>query len=1153
MSAAESERRRLEEAIAAQERLRGEVDDAVLDTVIAALREKLAALGPVGQQRKLLTILFMDVAGSTQIVRDMDPEENMAIMDTALRRLSGPVFDLGGSVTRYMGDGFKAVFGVPVAHENDPVQAVRAGLAILSEAEKYGTELERDWGIVGFRVRVGIHTGLVILGGFSEAEDTIMGAAVNLAARIESAAPPGSVLISHDTYQHVQGLFEMQPLEPITAKGFDRPVPVYRVIRARPRSFYQPTRGVAGVTTRMVGREAQFDTLVALYRRVREERRAYLVTITGEAGVGKSRLVYEFEKWVDSQPESAWLFKSRAGQGTLRRPYAMLRGLLASRFGMQESDPGHVVYAKLLLGIRAAVSGDEHLNMKAQYIGRLLGYPPPGKSAVAPLPDDPGQLRRRALRYLGEYFAGLAQQDPALILLEDIHWADSSSLDAIEQLLDQMPDLPVLVIAAARPELFDRHPGWGQERPNGHKLPLAPLSRPDSLALLADILQKVERMPPGFQERIAANADGNPYFLEEFIKMLVDEGAIRIGPDSWVVLEERLDGMHVPQTLVGVLQARLDRLPVAERNVLQAASVVGRIFWDGLLAFIRSREAAQAGDAPLADSLKSLQRRELIFRRDSSVFTHTNEFIFKHDMLREVTYERVLLVTRRRYHTLAAEWIIAQAGDRVQEFAGQIAQHLELSGKGENALRYLKLAGKEAARKSAYREAVDYFTRGLSYTPAGDLEKRFELLLGREEALSLMGGREDQAADLTALEEMVHLLDNPAYGAEVVLRRAVYAGDIGDFPAAVRLGRQAVELAGKLDDPDMEARSRQLFGRALSKSGAYQPAMDQLEAALVLARQTGDLRREGSILNNLGPVASSLGDYGKAREYYARGLDLARQAGDRYLEGSALNNLGNVAWSSGDYPAAAEIYSQAREISHEIGDLQGEAITAINLGVIAADLGDYPQAEAHHRQAWELAGSVGYRHLERVALNNLGTVIHSQGDYERALSFFHQALDLARTLGDRSGESFVLDGLSNTHAALGNLAEAIDAGEKALKLRTELAQRVMALESRATLARAALANGQKEKALQEVNHVVAFLEGGGSLAGAADPVQIYLTCVEVLQAAGDGRADRLLEEGGRFLKERAGMITDPESRRSYLESVPWNARLAALYQSTQTP
>ena len=300
------ERQKLEEAIAHLEAQRATLGEVVVEAALTPLRQKLAEIEARGdfpeQQRKQVTILFSDIAGSTKIVSHLDPEEARDLFDAALRRLAEPIARHGGHVTRFMGDGFKAVFGSPQAREDDPERAVRAALGILEVARQLADELRATRNVQDFQVRVGVNTGLAALGGVTEAEDTLMGSPVNLAARLESAAPPGGTLISHDTYRHVRGVFDVQPLPPITAKGFEQPVPVYQVMRAKPRSFRTHPRGVEGVETRLVGRESELKLLQEARILAVDEGEGQVVTITGEAGVGKSRLLYEFENWLELQP-----------------------------------------------------------------------------------------------------------------------------------------------------------------------------------------------------------------------------------------------------------------------------------------------------------------------------------------------------------------------------------------------------------------------------------------------------------------------------------------------------------------------------------------------------------------------------------------------------------------------------------------------------------------------------------------------------------------------------------------------------------------------------------------------------------------------------------------------------------------------------------
>jgi class 3 adenylate cyclase/tetratricopeptide (TPR) repeat protein len=708
------ERQQLEQAIVAQESLRGTIDDAIIDAAIGALKKQLAALdSPPQQQRKLATILFVDIAGSTRLTQGMDPEEQMSLIDPLVHRLAARVGEHGGHVSRYQGDGFKAVIGLPVAQENDPAQAIRAGLAIQAAADEIAEELEAERGLAGFQVRVGITTGLVFSGGETEGEDTIKGEAVNLAARLESAAEPGTVLISHDSFKHVRGLFDFEPLEPVELTGFSDPIKVYRVLGAKQRPFYRGMRGVEGVETRMVGRELEFLQLQKIMRDVIEEGEGQMVTVVGDAGLGKSRLMYEFENWADLLPEQVWLYKGRARLETQNLPYGLLRDLFAFRFGIQDDDSATILREKLAIGFGEVFSASEESEKQVHIIGQLLGYGFQDSPHLEDIMGNPQQLRDQALMYLASFFKSLAEKRPILVLLEDLHWADEASLDALNELAMEMKNQPVLILATTRHGLFERRPHWGEGQAFHRRILLEPLSKRESRNLVAEVLQRVQDVPETLSELVVGNAEGNPFYVEELVKMLVEDKVIIREDPHWRVETSRLEEVHVPPTLTGVLQARLDGLPEEERRALQGASVVGRVFWDKILEHINGSQENRITDRGVAEVLAELRSRELIFRRETSAFAETREHIFKHALLREVAYESVLKRVRQAYHALVAEWLIEHAGDREGEFTGLIADHLELAGKESEAYRYLVKAGQEASAKYANEEAIRFFKRTL--------------------------------------------------------------------------------------------------------------------------------------------------------------------------------------------------------------------------------------------------------------------------------------------------------------------------------------------------------------------------------------------------------------------------------------------------------
>ena len=683
----------------------------------------LSTRGQVNLERRVVTILFSDVKGSTALAEGLDPEEWTEIMDGAFDVLIEPVYRYEGTLARLMGDAVLAFFGAPIAHEDDPERAIRAALEIIAGAQEYAERLEREQGIAGFKVRVGIHTGLVVVGEVGSdlrVEYTAMGDAINLASRMEQHAPPGGILITHDTYRHVQGVFDVLVQEPLVVKGKAEPVQTYLVQRAKPRAFRRPGRGVEGIETRMVGREAELKHLQDAFYTSMEDGELQVVTVVGEPGVGKSRLLHEFDAWAELLPEPFYYFKGRAAAETKNQPFGLIRDLISFRFQIRDSDTAAGVLRKLEEGVGASLDGYRERGgqpldtARAHFIGHLVGFELGESPYLAAVRENPQQLRGPALDHLAGYFEGMARRLPVLILLEDLHWADDSSLDALNYLASALRQQSLMIVGAARPELFERRPHWGEGQNFHRRLALEPLSKWDSRRLVAEILRRIDEVPDTLRDLIVAGAEGNPFFIEELVKMLVEDGVIVKGEEEWRVLPSRLADVRVPPTLTGVLQARLDRLPLEERAVLQQASVVGRLFWDRAVARINASTVEGIDDAGVIDRLSTLRGREMVFQRETSAFADAQEYIFKHALLREVTYESVLRRVRRAYHGLVADWLLEQGGERAEEYVGLIADHLELAGRAAQAIEYLLGAGDRARGLYAHREAIHAYERALA-------------------------------------------------------------------------------------------------------------------------------------------------------------------------------------------------------------------------------------------------------------------------------------------------------------------------------------------------------------------------------------------------------------------------------------------------------
>lgn len=1007
MQPPETDINQLRAAMAALEAQRTVLGDAVVDPALDSMRLQLAALDadvPTQQQRKQATILFADVAGFTTLSEMMDAEEVTDLINALWARLDSIITTYGGRIDKHIGDAIMAVWGVEAAREDDPERAVRAALAMQAEVAAYHSALlsERrlpDAPPVALEMRVGINTGPVLLGrvGLTR-EYTAMGDAVNLANRLEQAAPTGGVLVSHNTYRHVRGIFDTEPLGPLQMRGRHQPVPVYIVLQPRPRVFRPATRGVEGVSTRMIGRDAELAALQAAFHEVIEGGRSRVVTVIGDAGVGKSRLLYEFDNWVEARPEVVRYFKGRSIPTLQSVPYSLWRDLLALRFDILDSDSQAVALSKFRKGMgddgransgaaatRAPDAADGHPANRdriphfTDIIGHWLGFDFSSSPAVASLSNSP-DFASLAQAYFLRFSRLLAAERGVAVLLEDIHWADDSSLDLIGRMAEAIPDAHLLIVCLARPSLFERRPKWCEDLPGHRQIHLSPLDDTASRSLVDEILQRAEWIPDALCDLIVEGAEGNPFYIEELIKMLIEQGVILREPDGsrrteqWQVVEEKLGAFRVPPTLTALLQSRLDGLPQAERQVLQRAAVVGRVFWDDAVRLLFEDGETAGGalpahaGAPGSDSsiaagempflLSSLARRELIEHRERSAFAGTNEYSFGHNLLREVTYETVLLRDRRNYHARVARWLEVNSGARLSEYLGLIAEHYSMAGADNRAAAYLERSGDAAQRSGAYHSARAAFERALALRP--------------DDATEAIAG--------------------------LRLKLGAVHWNLGDFPAAERSLFFARDSARRSGDTRGQANALYWLSRVAISRGDYPNARMLLAYGLPLARAS-DPETLAQVLYGVADVAWKVGDLDTLSAYITESLALARAAGNITLELMALNRLGTMAYLTGDLEAARDYYQTCLDLARTSGNLEREATALMNLGALAHRQGDPGGGLAFYRAALAHYREIGRSEQVVMALGNLAEAEVDQGDLAAARDDVGEGVAVAWRLG----------------------------------------------------------------------------------------------------------------------------------------------------------
>lgn len=1008
-----NELEQLQQTIATLEAQRPILGDVIVETALGPLREKLAALqskqtkpGQEGQQRKLITVLFADVSGFTNMSEQLDHEEVSEIINGLWSRLDKTLLDHGAYIDKHIGDAVMALFGAPTAQEDDAERAIRAALGMQAEIKKWKEAFSRGNPtlhdlVQHIQMRIGINTGPVLLGTIgSTGEYTAIGDAVNLASRLEHAAPVGGVLISQDTYRHVRGIFDVTPLDPIQVKGKSEPVQVYVVNARRPRSFRITTRGVEGIETRTIGREVEMGKLKAALQSVMETGQTRIVSIVAEAGTGKSRLLYEFLKWLDEQHYSISMFKGRATPEMMNIPYSLVRSLLSTSFEIQDSDPASTAREKLERGLLSYANGDQDATTWPPFIGHLIGYDYTDDPRFQGLQADARQIRDLAFHYLTRFFTHSMQDQTGIILLEDIHWADNGSLDLIDHLTNDRPDLPLLIISLTRPVLFESRPAWGSGAVEHLRLDLQPLSAQDSRQLVADILRKAAEVPPALVDLIVERAEGSPFYVEELIKALIDEGVIVREEEQWRVREDRLPDLKVPATLTGVLQARLDNLTAADREVLQQASVVGRVFWNKVVEHMRNPETNMSASPLLvANRLETLEKKELIFHRDASAFAETPEYIFKHAILRDVTYESVLLRLRKVYHVQVAENLIELGGERVNEYAGRVGEHFEQAEEWQRAAEWYTLAGIQAQEAYATEAATSYFQKALNFLKdqngAQESTRKQEVYRRLGEVLNWQARYSEAAQTYQSLLEIARDRDNLVAQSRAYYGLATSQGYQGDQRAALESAIQAEELARAANSPIDLIKALWTQGSARFRLGEAQAALELGEQALSIATEQNQPAEIGRCLNLLGAGHYVMGRYRQAEEYFERAVTIFQEMGNRRQGMDLLSNLGVIAEARGDYDLALLRYDNALEIARQIGYRDGEIVFLTNRGGQHVALKDYEAAESDLVEAIKLAGVAGSWVLA-LTYANLALAYFGQNKTDEALAAAKNALELGQ-------------------------------------------------------------------------------------------------------------------------------------------------------------
>lgn len=918
-------------------------------------------------ERKTVSVLFADLVGFTSSAANADPEDVASRLETFHNAVRTDIERYGGRIEKLIGDGVFAVFGAPISHEDDAERAVRSALrlqeTITSLNETDETELA---------VRVAVTTGeaMVRLGGTTQDLEGIVGDVVNTASRLQQIAPEGGVIVDETTYSATHRVAEYQEPTPVTIKGKSDPILVRVAIRMKSRFGV----GVdVDETTAFVGREDSLRLLVDSFERAIGSHTAQLVTVSGEPGVGKTRLVAEFRRIIDDRSDLVWWRQGHClpyGDGI---SFWALGEIVKAHAGVLDGEPGHTVRTKIISTAEDLIEDRTQASWVGERLLELIGATTSESS------------KRERFTAWTQFLESLAARNPLVMVIDDLHWADPSLVEFLDELVETDEGVPLLVVVTARPELYDPHPGWGGGKRNSTSIALGPLSPEETAELVGMLTDSVDS-----EAATAAlqRSGGNPLYATELVRMAADRQA-----------SGSSDGA-IPGTIQSVIASRIDLLAPEDKHLLQTASVVGKVFWSGAVAFATGTSADDVDE-----SLKRLARRELIKRARRSSMRDHDEYTFWHDLVADVAYGQIPRRSRRDAHKTVGQWLEATAGERIGELAEILAYHfseaLDLSralGVDDERLelaarRHLLEAGRRAENVNA-EKAISLLSRALDLSSAPADQAEILIRLANAQSVS-MGGEKAvgfaQQASAAAIESgSVELMAE----ATTVLSRTHWLAGNGE--GAHETTRHALSLVESM--PDGPTLTKTLTGAigTLYLRGDFAGLQELIDRALEVGREYGPRPDYLQALKWAGTFAAEQGDP-RGITWLREAYDGAVALGDTNLQITTTNNLASFLTEPEQIDEAIEICESAIALGRARGALSAGDFTRLTLCEALWHLGRWSEIVPHFEYLIDTYGSGNY-----TGLGGLGwRVTHSVfTKHPRAYEWSEEHLDRARRIQD---------------------------------------------------------------------------------------------------------------------------------------------------------
>lgn len=949
-------------------------------------------------ERRNVTVLFADITGFTELSETLDAEDVVQVINGYFTRMLEIIAKYEGTLDKFMGDAMMVLFGAPVAHENDPERAIRAALEMQSALSAFNrSRIAKRFLPKPLQMSIAINSGRVFAGNVgseTRAEYTIMGENVNLAYRIESIAEPGQVVISENTFHKVRNVFRFQSLGEFKFKGIRNPTQVYLVIGGKEQIANSTMSKRAEPTAiPLVGRTKELAILEAQLQLV-ERGQGSIIYITGDAGVGKSRLIVELERLILSR--GILFMKSDCVSFSQSLAYYPFLSILKTFFSIWEEDSSETRAKKITIELQKLDLDPVSI---IPILGPLFGIKPKAEEKMKSL----GNLRKKLFALIQDILIRATKlYNVRVLIIEDLHWSDQTSLELLTELSSKIASEPILLCVTARP---DFQPAWVKSIPIT-TITLDRFTAEDTNQFIG-YLFNTEKIAIDLAKLIQQKSEGNPLFVEELTRNLTESHLTQISKDQ-VTLAEGVSSLAIPDTIDQVVMARLDRLDEPVRLVAQYASVIGKQFSVSILQ-------------ELIDLAPSILTKYLDQLQTAGIIQPTNrQFTFYHGMLAEVAYQSLLLHHRQSLHGKVGTAFERLYRNRLPEHYETLAYHYYLSDLPQKAITYLGLAADKTQKFYANAEAIDYYQKQIKLIDRLPQQKqKKEYFISLNQALKCQG-------------EIWRLIGEPNKA-------------LSNYTRLLTLARRNKDIAA-------ESEALKNLGLVYFDRGEYRRALKYYQASLRLRMKLNDTTGQAATLNNIGVIYLNLGRYQEAISCYYTCLKVAEQSQDKKWQAHALNNLALTYRERGEYQKALEFGQQALQLREALGDKKMLAATVNNLGLIYENLCQYPLAKKSYQRVLKISKQIGYREGEHSAQINLGEICQILGQDTLAEQYYQNALTLAKEMNDPTGESVCEENLGRLYLRNHNLDPALEHLQKAVNLAKGIKSRERMVQTQAPLA-----------------------------------------------------------------------------------------------------